>query len=85
MVRVLFPEQFSDTIRDVARDFYRLFYQVNLSEPEPIAFSLERKVRATNLEAKDGADCLRCVEQCDAGCCCCFSARHRNERITAGR
>ncbi|HKA79286.1 MAG TPA: iron ABC transporter substrate-binding protein, partial [Xanthobacteraceae bacterium] len=34
MARLLFPGQFSGDIRDVARGFYRQFYQVDLSEPE---------------------------------------------------
>jgi len=34
MTRLLFPGVSSDSIRDVARDFYRLFYQVELSEAE---------------------------------------------------
>jgi iron complex transport system substrate-binding protein len=34
MARLLFPDRFSGHIRDVARDFYRQFYQVDLGEPE---------------------------------------------------
>jgi iron complex transport system substrate-binding protein len=32
--RLLFPGRFSDDIRDVARRFYRQFYQVDLSAAE---------------------------------------------------
>jgi len=34
MARLLYPDRFSDDVRDVARGFYRQFYQVDLSEPE---------------------------------------------------
>jgi iron complex transport system substrate-binding protein len=34
LARLLFPGQFSDDIRDVARRFYRQFYQVDLSQAE---------------------------------------------------
>jgi iron complex transport system substrate-binding protein len=34
MARLLYPDRFSDDIRDVARSFYRQFYQVDLSELE---------------------------------------------------
>src|SRR5262245_37518920 len=34
MARLLFPGRFSDDIRDVGREFYRQFYQVDLSGPE---------------------------------------------------
>ena len=34
LTRLLFPGRFSGDVRDVARDFYRQFYQVDLTGPE---------------------------------------------------
>jgi len=34
LARLLFPGQFPGDMREVARDFYRQFYQVDLSAPE---------------------------------------------------
>src|SRR5262245_31008356 len=34
MARLLFPGRFAGNIRDVARDFYHQFYQVDLGEPD---------------------------------------------------
>jgi hypothetical protein len=33
MARLLYPGRFSDDIRNVARGFYRQFYQVELGDP----------------------------------------------------
>jgi iron complex transport system substrate-binding protein len=34
LARVLFPGRFSEDVREVAREFYRQFYQVDLTPPE---------------------------------------------------
>ena len=34
LVSILYPRQFPESLRDTAREFYKLFYQVDLTEPQ---------------------------------------------------
>jgi iron complex transport system substrate-binding protein len=34
LMSVLYPRQFPESLRDTTREFYKLFYQVDLTEPQ---------------------------------------------------
>jgi len=34
LMSILYPKQFPEDLRAITRDFYKLFYQVDLSEPQ---------------------------------------------------
>lgn len=34
LMSVLYPQQFAESLRDTTREFYKLFYQIDLTEPQ---------------------------------------------------